>query len=199
MKKIQHVMIRASAGSGKTYQLTNRFIQLLVCGQLPERIIALTFTRKAAGEFFAGILTKLAKAAQDTKAAKKLASDIGMPGTSQTTFGEALRTLIDGMGRLSLGTIDSFFHRVLGFFPMEFGLKAEFEMMSEFHKQQARLHVLENLLAHHETRPKERDDLIESCRLSTAGQDSRNFVGSFEEHLKSCHELLLRVRRQADN
>ena len=62
MKKIQHVMIRASAGSGKTYQLTNRFIQLLVCGQLPERIIALTFTRKAAGEFFAGILTKLAEA-----------------------------------------------------------------------------------------------------------------------------------------
>ena len=38
MKKIQHVMIRASAGSGKTYQLTNRFIELLVCGQLPERI-----------------------------------------------------------------------------------------------------------------------------------------------------------------
>ena len=193
MKKIQHVMIRASAGSGKTYQLTNRFIRLLVCGQLPERIIALTFTRKAAGEFFAGILTKLAEAAQDTKAAKKLASDIGMPVTSQATFGEALRTLVDGMGRLSLGTIDSFFHRVLGFFPMEFGLKAEFEMMSEFHKQQARLHVLENLLAHHETRSKERDDLIESFRLSTAGQDSRNFAGSFEEHLKSCHELLLRV------
>jgi len=193
VKKIQHVMIRASAGSGKTYQLTNRFIQLLVCGQLPERIIALTFTRKAAGEFFEGILTKLAEAAQDTKAAKKLAGDIGMPGTSQAAFGEALRTLLDGMGRLSLGTIDSFFHRVLGFFPMEFGLGAEFEMMSEFHKQQARLHVLENLLAHHETRPKERDDLVESFRLSTVGQDSRNFVGSFEEHLKSCHELLLRV------
>ena len=193
MKKVQHVMIRASAGSGKTYQLTNRFIHLLVCGQLPERIIALTFTRKAAGEFFAGILTKLAEAAQDTKAAKKLARDIGMQGTSKAAFGEALRTLIDGMGRLSLGTIDSFFHRVLGFFPLEFGMGAEFEMMSEFHKQQARQHVLENLLTHHETRPKERDDLIESFRLSTAGKESRDFVGSFEEHLKSCHELLLRV------
>ena len=193
MKKIQHVMIRASAGSGKTYQLTNRFIHLLVCGQLPERIIALTFTRKAAGEFFAGILTKLAEAAQDTKAAKKLARDIGMQSTSKAAFEEALRTLVDGMGRLSLGTIDSFFHRVLGFFPLEFGLGAEFEMMSEFHKQQERQHVLENLLAHHETRPKERDDLIESFRLSTAGQESRNFVGSFEQHLKNCHELLLRV------
>ena len=193
MNRIQHAMIRASAGSGKTYQLTNRFIQLLVCGQSPERIIALTFTRKAAGEFFAGILTKLAEAAQDAKAAKKLADDIGMQSISKAMFGNALRTLVDSMGRLSLGTIDSFFHRVLGFFPLEFGLGGEFEMMSEFHKQQARLNVLENLLAYHETRRDERDDLIRSFQLSTAGQDSRNFVGSFEEHLKSCHELLLRV------
>ena len=63
MSRIPNTMIRASAGSGKTFQLTNRFIRLLLSGQAPERIIALTFTRKAAGEFFEGILTKLAKAA----------------------------------------------------------------------------------------------------------------------------------------
>ena len=65
MSRIPNTMIRASAGSGKTFQLTNRFIRLLLSGQAPERIIALTFTRKAAGEFFEGILTKLAKAAID--------------------------------------------------------------------------------------------------------------------------------------
>ena len=63
MKRIPNTMIRASAGTGKTYQLTNRFIRLLLFGAAPERIIALTFTRKAAGEFFEGILDKLAKAA----------------------------------------------------------------------------------------------------------------------------------------
>ena len=63
MIQIPNEMIRASAGTGKTYQLTNRFIKLLLCGLPVERIIALTFTRKAAGEFFEGILTKLAKAA----------------------------------------------------------------------------------------------------------------------------------------
>ena len=65
---IPHELIRDSAGAGKTFKLTNRFIRLLYHGQAPERIIALTFTRKAAGEFFSGILQKLAKAAADPKA-----------------------------------------------------------------------------------------------------------------------------------
>ena len=76
MSRIPNTMIRASAGSGKTFQLTNRFIRLLLSGQAPERIIALTFTRKAAGEFFEGILTKLAKAAVDSAEAKGLAEDL---------------------------------------------------------------------------------------------------------------------------
>ncbi len=50
--KIVNTLIRASAGSGKTFKLTNRFIQLLVNGVPPEKVIALTFTKKAAGEFF---------------------------------------------------------------------------------------------------------------------------------------------------
>ena len=77
MTRIPNTMIRASAGSGKTYQLTNRFIRLLLNGQAPERIIALTFTRKAAGEFFESILTKLAEAASEPEEAKRLAKGIG--------------------------------------------------------------------------------------------------------------------------
>ena len=65
MKSLTHQMILASAGSGKTYALTNRFVQLLAGGAAPERIVALTFTRKAAGEFFDEILNKLARAASD--------------------------------------------------------------------------------------------------------------------------------------
>src|SRR5688572_23074209 len=38
-----HVVIRASAGTGKTYQLTNRFLRLLLDGVPPQRILATTF------------------------------------------------------------------------------------------------------------------------------------------------------------
>ncbi len=48
---MQHELIMASAGSGKTYRLSNRIISLLLQGVDPQRLIALTFTRKAAGEF----------------------------------------------------------------------------------------------------------------------------------------------------
>ena len=62
--------ISASAGTGKTYQLASRYIALLVLGAAPEEIIALTFTRKAAGEFRNRILHALAEGA-DNKCDKK--------------------------------------------------------------------------------------------------------------------------------
>ncbi len=62
--------IAASAGTGKTYQLASRYIALLLLGAKPEEIIALTFTRKAAGEFRNRILHALAEGADDKRDAK---------------------------------------------------------------------------------------------------------------------------------
>ncbi len=56
-------LISASAGTGKTYQLASRYIALLMLGVAPEKIIALTFTKKAAGEFRSRILHALAEGA----------------------------------------------------------------------------------------------------------------------------------------
>ena len=43
-------MLRASAGTGKTYQLVAAYVRLLDSGLPPSAIVAITFTRKAAGE-----------------------------------------------------------------------------------------------------------------------------------------------------
>lgn len=48
---LSDIVIRASAGTGKTYQLASRFLQLLDADVPPESILAATFTRKAAGRF----------------------------------------------------------------------------------------------------------------------------------------------------
>ena len=66
---LQSTMIRASAGSGKTWQLSNRFLALMALGVAPEKIIALTFTRKAAGEFTGRIMTRLAEGAESAEGA----------------------------------------------------------------------------------------------------------------------------------
>ena len=42
--------VSASAGSGKTWLLVSRMIRLLLSGAPAKNIVAITFTRKAAGE-----------------------------------------------------------------------------------------------------------------------------------------------------
>lgn len=44
------IVLSAPAGSGKTRVLTERVLQLLLAGTPPSRIVAITFTRRAAGE-----------------------------------------------------------------------------------------------------------------------------------------------------
>ena len=64
MSAPNHQLILASAGTGKTHRLTGRFLTLLR-GNVPvDRILATTFTRKAAGEIFDRIFERLLDAAE---------------------------------------------------------------------------------------------------------------------------------------
>ena len=58
---LRHKVIFAPAGSGKTEQLSRRYIELLQAGVKPERILTLTFTEKAAAEMKERILKRLSE------------------------------------------------------------------------------------------------------------------------------------------
>ena len=93
-----NTVIRASAGTGKTHALTNRILALLLDGEEPERIIALTFNRTAAGEIFDTVIARLAAAAQSGAGAARLAHDLrGLrrtPGLDVETSRKTLRKLL---------------------------------------------------------------------------------------------------------
>jgi ATP-dependent exoDNAse (exonuclease V) beta subunit len=181
-------MILASAGSGKTYALTNRFVQLLALGAKPERIAALTFTRKAAGEFFDEILRKLARAAGDPDAARRIAGQIGAPGLTPADFTRMLRAMVEAMPRLSLGTLDSFFSRVVRAFPLELGLGGDFEILQEHASRIERRRVVRRIFAVAGPLDAAQKDFIEAFKRATFGAEEKRLSlhldGFLDEHVE---------------
>jgi ATP-dependent exoDNAse (exonuclease V) beta subunit len=192
MTPMGNMMILASAGSGKTYALTNRYVGLLAAGARPERIAALTFTRKAAGEFFDEILKKLARAAGDATYAAKIAGEIGRPDLAPPDFTRLLRAVIDGMHRLCLGTLDGFFARVVRAFPLELGLGGDFEIMQEHAARIERLRVLRQMFAHTGGAPTAAQrDFIESFKRATFGLEEKRLGPRLDTFLDDHAEIYL--------
>ena len=63
----QNIVLEASAGTGKTRVLVERYVNLLLAGVDPDNILAITFTRKAAAEMRQRIVERLREASRSSQ------------------------------------------------------------------------------------------------------------------------------------
>ena len=109
-----NVALEASAGTGKTRVLVDRYINLLRAGVDPANILAITFTRKAAAEMRDRIVASLRTAAArgEISAAR-------------------WRELRDRTADIAISTIDAFCLSLLREFPLEADVDPAFAMADD--------------------------------------------------------------------
>jgi ATP-dependent helicase/nuclease subunit A len=134
MSHFQNRAISASAGTGKTFRLAHRYIGLMATEVSPDRICALTFSRKAAGEIFDKIVERLCLAATDGKKRAETAETIAaeglvVPPDQPEAYVRLLRQFLDHEHRLRIGTLDSFILGVVRAFPLELGIPPDTQPM----------------------------------------------------------------------
>lgn len=101
-------IVQAPAGSGKTELLIQRFLALLGRVQRPEEILAITFTRKAAGEMRARLLQALERAKGPRPEASHAAQTWDLAAKALERDRQRRWSLLENPALLAIQTIDSF-------------------------------------------------------------------------------------------
>jgi len=73
-----YLALKASAGSGKTFALTVRYISLLLLEAKPNEILTLTFTNKAAAQMFQRIYDTLLSLGTDEAILSAIIKEISL-------------------------------------------------------------------------------------------------------------------------
>lgn len=181
----------ASAGSGKTYQLGNRILGSIALGVDAASITALTFTRKAAGEFTDSVLSKAADAVLDEHAAARLADDLGKSGRmgGAIDFSQLLERFVEALPRMVLGTMDGFFTKVVQAFPHEVGVHEGKIRLVEGAEWELRMgEVLGELLG--ERSVPQTEAFLEAFRQSHIGREVMSVRRLLDEFICEWHHVL---------
>lgn len=168
----QNLLIEASAGTGKTQALAEHLISLVRQNVKPQEIVALTFSRAAAGEIFERFVTLLAKSAQKNQ------KDLAL-----------LREVIATQHLSQIGTLDSFLMRIVRSFPLELGLMGPLELLNDYEAGAERARVSFSILRRTDAALKRAFD--EAFMLVMNHENVRSFTAAYRDFIKAWHKRFL--------
>jgi len=124
----------ASAGSGKTYTLVKEYLKVLLNSKdifQFQKVLAITFTNKAAAEMKARVLSNLEAFSEGEEndlfcdIQKEIAID---KATIKERSKKILGVILQNYAAFSITTIDSFTHKIIKNFAFDLGLSLNFEV-----------------------------------------------------------------------
>ncbi|HJV61952.1 MAG TPA: UvrD-helicase domain-containing protein [Albitalea sp.] len=145
------VVVEACAGAGKTWMLVSRILRALLSGAEPQEILAITFTRKAAGEMRARLdewLVEFASPACDDERRVRELRARGLPEPQARAMAPQLATLHERLLRagraVEVRTFHAWFSQLLRAAPLELlselGLQPDMELVEDPDELSADVH-----------------------------------------------------------
>lgn len=189
------LVIRASAGSGKTYRLSARYLRLLLEGAPIDSILATTFTRKAAGEIQDRILARLGNAALSPENAAALSAQL-YDGDANVLSQERLRSLavevVRSLHRLRICTLDAFFMQIAGGFAFEIGLPPGWRIVEDVDDARLLRQAIQASFAHSQTQ-----NAVQLTRLLFKGDLRRSIENQLSEIVEETLSLYYQTTSDA--
>ena len=136
----RHVAVEACAGAGKTWVLVSRMLRALLDGAQPHEILAITFTKKAAGEMRLRLhdwLARFADASPQQLDQALTERGIGLQPTAaqRDALKNLYRTLLASGRPVQIRTFHSWFAALLRSAPLavleQLGLPAQYDLLED--------------------------------------------------------------------
>ena len=132
LERGRDVVVTAGAGSGKTRTLVARYASLLAEGFEPRRVVAITFTDKAAREMRSRVRDALTRLIQDARSGDERQNWLALSAR---------------MDSARIGTIHSFCAEILRAHPAEAGIDPRFDVLDEGLTSALRAQVVDDTLS----------------------------------------------------
>ncbi len=186
MSHFKNELLLASAGTGKTYRLTNQFLNLLLEGVEPERVLATTFTRKAAGEILDRVLERLVDAAESEEGLKELRKGLDKPQLTSQQCRSLLVKLVRSLDTFQVRTIDSFFVHLVRLFALDLELPPNWSISDDREDTALQVEAMQDVIG-----GADRQEMLELLRDLQKGAASRGVQATLLRRAKELRTIAL--------